>query len=190
MTLETTIVLPIFILIFLAIYGIFGVVSAENQISHAFNQATKSMSMDPFLIERTDLAFEDKSRLWGSLKDVAVSAIRVHYDEHFMEKSDWFSTENMDDEDKLPDGSYDLSSKKQVAQNRFVGFFADGNQIQADERLRKLGVVDGLEGLDFTMSQADGNLTITVKYKLRFVFNFFDTVQIPMTHKLNVKLWS
>ncbi len=191
MTLETAIVLPIFIFVFLAVYGIFGIVSAHNQISHAFIQSTKSMSMDPFLLERTNLAGEDKSRFWGSLTDVLIDIRRnVKYESMFMEKSDWYSTEKMTDDDKLEDGSYDLSGELSVAQNRFIAFFADGDRIRADEKLRGLGVIDGLNGVSFTMSRNGGDLTVTINYSIRFVFNFFDTVQIPMSHKLNVKLWT
>ncbi len=191
MTLETTIVLPIFILVFLAIFGIFSVVSAENQISHAFIQSTKSISMDPFLIERTDLALEDKSRLWGSLEDLLIEGTRLlNYKDKFMALDDWYSTEKMTDDDKLEDGSYSLANATSVPRNRFIGFFANGDETLADEKLRQLGVVNGLEGIQFSMSSNGGNLTVTIAYELEFVFNFFDAARIPMSQKLNVKLWT
>ena len=56
-TLETSIVLPIFIFLFLFIYGLFSVIAAQNQMTHALVQSTKSLSLDSYLTENVDPSF-------------------------------------------------------------------------------------------------------------------------------------
>ena len=56
--------------------------------------------------------------------------------------------------------------------------FLSANGEDPDERLKKLGVEDGLDGLDFSESKwfSEGNqdLYITVKYKMKIKFMFLE----------------
>lgn len=69
-TLETSIVLPIFIFLFLFIYGLFSVIAAQNQMTHALVQSTKSLSLDSYLAENVESAGEAGTKFWGGLSDM------------------------------------------------------------------------------------------------------------------------
>ena len=47
-TLETAIILPIFVIMFMAVIGLFRVVVAQNQMTHVLVQTTKSLSLDSY----------------------------------------------------------------------------------------------------------------------------------------------
>ena len=105
-TLETTIVLPIFLFLFLFLYGLFSLVNAQNQITHALVQATKSMSLDPYLSSKIDVPGLDNTVTFGSLNEALVSLIRVNEDPHFCAKRVWYEL----DPSNQPGGSFSPGS--------------------------------------------------------------------------------
>lgn len=174
-TLETTIVLPFFIFMFLMIFGLFSIVSAQNQISHALIQSSKSMSLDPYYYERVKSAGEDDTAFWGSLSDAILDLISLNDDKHFLSQTSWYKNDG------------DSTS---VARDRFVGYLAGGDEKEAEAILKNLGVVDGLKGIKFTTAvHEDKTMTITIDYTLQYVLDAFDMGQIPMSQSVKVKLW-
>ena len=89
-TLEASIVLPIFIFVFLFIYGLFSVIGAQNQITHATVQAAKSLSMDSYLLSKVDLASASKLTTWGGISDAVIQMKRSGYDDHYVAHEKWF----------------------------------------------------------------------------------------------------
>lgn len=175
LTLETAIVLPIFLFMFLMIFGLFSIVSAQNQISHALIQSGRSMSLDPYFLEKVDSAGEAGTKFWGGLSDMVLDLVRLDNDVHFTSHTDWYESEN---------------GNTTVAKNRFVGYLAGGNQEKADQKLRDLGVVGGLSGVKFKTEVIDkSELKITISYKLQYVLDAFDMGKIPIEQYVLVKLW-
>ncbi len=172
-TLETTLVLPFFLFMFLLIFGLFSVVGARNQISHALVQSSKSMSLDAYYLERVASAGESGTKFWKSLGDAVLDIVRLDNDKHFSARTDWYSG----------------NAGATVAKDRFVGYLSGGDEAEADEILDALGVIDGLDGMQFKTEIADDVMTVTINYTLQFVFDVFDMGKIPMEQSIKVKLW-
>jgi len=173
-TLETSIVVPIFILIFLFIYGLFSVVSAQNQVSHALIQSSKSLSLDSYLTENVESAAEDATKFWGGLSDMVLDITRLDNDKYFSSQTDWY---------KSP------SSNSTIAKDRFVGYLAGGDVDAANQKLKDLGIIDGLNGVKFEMKVEGKDLTIKVKYEIQYWFDFFGMGKIPMEQSITTRLW-
>lgn len=175
LTLETAIVLPIFLFLILFIYSLFGIFSAHNQLSHALIQSGKSLSMDPYLFEQTELAGETTTKFWGGLDDIGLDVFRMDNDQYFMALTDWYNT---------------LENAEDVIENRFIGYLAGGDKAAADEKLSGLRVVDGLEGIEFEASLVgEDKLEITMRYSLKFLFDFWEYGEMPVEQTILVKLW-
>lgn len=173
-TLETSIILPIFILLFLAVYGLFSVVSAQSKISHAFVQATKSLSMDSYLNESVESAAEAKTKFWGGLDDMVLDLVRVDNNSYFSSQTDWYQNAN---------GNPDIAKK------RFIGYLSGGDEDAAREMCESLNIVNGLDGIKFEMSIAEEKLTLTIKYEIQYWFDFWDMGKIPMEQTITSRMW-
>lgn len=170
--LETSIVLPLFMLVILFIYGLFSITSAQNQMTHALIQSSKSLSLDPYLTEHIDSASEADT-FWSSLGSMVLDFARLSNDKHFSSSDDWYK------------GSGDAS----LAKDRFVGFLTGGDETAADKKLKDLGIVNGLSGITFDMKIAGEDMTITMKYEIQFWVDAFDLGKIPMEQSITTKLW-
>lgn len=170
---ELSIVLPIFMLIILCIYGLFSITSAQNQITHALFQSSRSLSLDPYLTEHVDSVHEAKT-FWAGLDSIFTDFWRRSNDEHFSSATNWYISEN---------------GNAYLAKQRFVGYLAGGDETAADETLRALGVVGGLKGLTFDMSVTGSDMTITIQYELQFWMDAFDLGKIPIEQSVTARLW-
>ncbi len=175
MTLETSIVLPLFLFLFLFIFGLFSIINAQNLISHSFVQSTKSLSLDSYLTENVESAGETSEAFWGSLSDLVTDIIRLDNDTSFTSSMDWYIDDN--------------SMAEVIAKARFVGYLTGGDTDAADEKLTALGVIDGLDGLDFEVTVEGEVLTVTIKYQLQYWFDFADLGEIDMEQTLTTRLW-
>ena len=172
-TLETSIVLPIFILIFLFIFGLFAIVSTQNQMTHALVQSTKSMSLDSYLTENVDSAAEKGTKFWGGLSDMVMDIVRLSNDEHYTSSEDWYKT----------------GEGASIARKRFVGYLTGGDEKAAKEKLKNLGVVNGLDGVTFEVKVEGTELMVTMKYEIQYWFDFFGAGKIPMEQTIKSRLW-
>lgn len=170
--LETSIVLPLFIIIILFIYGLFSVTSAQNQMTHALIQSSKSLSLDPYLTEHVD-SLAEADTFWSSLGSMILDFARLSNDRHFSSPNNWY------------EGTGDAS----LAKERFVGFLTGGDDDAADEKLKDLGIVDGLNGITFDMKISGEDMIITMKYEIQFWFDAFELGKIPMEQSITTKLW-
>lgn len=173
-TLETSIVLPIFLFMFLFIYGLFSVISAHNQMTHTLIQSSKSLSLDSYLTENVESAAEAGTDFWSGLSDMVLDIVRINNDPYFSSRTDWYQSEN---------GNPD------IAKGRFVGYLTGGDEDEADEKLKDMGIVNGLDGITFE-TKVDGEvLTVTIKYEIQYWFDFFDMGKIPMEQTITTHLW-
>lgn len=173
-TLETSIVLPIFILIFLFVYGLFSVIAAQNQMTHALVQSTKSLSLDSYLTENVESAAEAGTKFWGGLSDMVLDIVRLNNNDYFSSQTDWYKSKK---------GNPDIAKK------RFVGYLTGGDEGAADEKLKNLGIVDGLDGVTFTTKVDGESLTVTINYEIQYLFDFCGMGKIPMEQTIKSHLW-
>lgn len=173
-TLETSIVLPIFVFLFLFVFGLFSVIGAQNQMTNTLVQTTKSMSLDSYLLENVESAGEASTKFWGGLSDMVLDIVRLNNDEHFTSHTDWY---------KSKDGNSDIAKK------RFIGYLTGGDKNAADKKLKDMGIVGGLDGITFT-TKVDGEiLTVTINYEIQYWFDFFKMGKIPMEQTIKSRLW-
>ena len=173
-TLETSVVLPIFIFMFLFIYGFFSIVSAQNQITHALIQSSKSLSLDSYLTENVESAAEAKTKFWSGFNDMALDIVRMDNNRYFSSQADWYKAGN---------------ENTSVVKDRFVGYFAGGDKNIANDRLKNLGIKSGLDGIDFELETNGEIITITIKYEIQYLFDFFGMGKIPMEQTIKSRMW-
>jgi hypothetical protein len=140
---------------------------AQGATAHAVLQASHSLSLDAYAIEKlTGATWTDGI---GALLGGAVAT-------HFAKAADcpYFVT----DTKWYRGGSVD----KELIENRFVGYLAGGDRIAASAFLKMVRVVGDIEGLDFSESQVIGeDLYVTLKYKVEYAF------RIPMLQPVDVE---
>ena len=176
-TIETAIFLPIFFFMFMAIFGVFGIILARHQVRHAFIQATKSLAKDSLITERVDKRSDDGNLFFNSFGEVATYFIRWIVDSDCYSSSEkWYATSNSAD-------------GKQIVKDRFVGFLAGGDSNKADAYLKNLRVKNGLNGVTFDYYVENGEMTITINYTVEYWVKLFGAEKIPMSHTLKTKMW-
>ncbi len=173
-TLETSIVLPIFMFVFFFICGLFSVVGAQNQMTHALVQLTKSMSLDSYLTENVESAAEAGTKFWGGLSDAVLDIVRLDNDRYFSSATDWYKSEG---------------GNPAIAKERLIGYLAGGDKDAAEKKLKDMGIVDGLNGVTFETKVEGEILTITVRYQIQYWFDFFGMGKIPMEQTIKSRLW-
>lgn len=173
-TLETCVVLTIFFFLFLCIYGTFPVFSAQNQITHALVQASKSLSLDSYQNEHTNSIEKEDVSILGDvgLGDLISDAFRTGNDS-FSSSNDWYKN---------------TSEINDIARRRFLGFLA-GSEDSADEKLKSLCIVGGADGVTVTAKVENEELTMTIKYDIQYWFNFFGIGKIPMEQTIHSHMW-
>ena len=172
--LETGLVLPIFILVFLFVYGLFFVVSAQNQVTSAVFQSMKSLSLDPYLTENVE-SVQKASSLWSNLGEIILDVGRASNNKYFSSATDWYAS-----------GSGALQT---VARDRFIGFFAGGKEAEARKKAKNLGIVGGLDGIAITAAVSGNSMTITVNYTIQTWFDAFGLGKIPVSQTFQANLW-
>ena len=178
-TLETGIVLPIFILIFLFIYGLFSVFSAQNAITHALLQTAKSMSLDPYSSERIDPEKDWEKNFYYKLSGKKGCWVNFNGDGG----RQWFVGTPLDW------SGTDYGEVENVCRERFVNFFANGYTDTAEQTLKAMRVVGGLNGIDFEVAIDGDDMTLTATYKLKYWFDRYGMGQIPMEQTVKTRLW-
>ena len=172
-TLETSIVLPLFIILFLGVQGLFSVVSVQNQMTHTLIQMTKSLSLDSYVMEKIESAEENETKFWGGLTDMALDIFSLGDNPYFVSRSDWYKT----------------GGGVNVARMRFIGYLAGGDENVAREKLRNMKIVNGLDGISFEVKTDDENLEVTIKYEIQYWFDFWGMGKIPMHQTVKSRLW-
>ncbi len=171
-TLEAAIILPIFIFVFLSIFGLFGMINARQEITRAMIQAGKSLSLDPYATEMLEKANDKKFR---TAEQYLMSKVRqASSKEKYTNITKWYE-------------GGDVSG---VAKDRFIAYFAGGDESKANEKLKWMGVEGGLDGLKVDGSiSGKRELELKTEYQLKFLFDFIQVgdvgkVKTTSTHWL------
>ncbi len=180
--LEASIVLTLFIFFVLALYSFFKVFEVQGKITSTLLQCAQSLSLDPYNIDRTGASFDDKE---DSVLDLLVDfgIDKCSAGEEYVTTSDaWYKD------------ATDAKTNEALAtaiEDRFFAYLTfDGTE---EDLLNKYKVENGVDGLDFSESNIDseGNLNITVKYKVNYIFDC-PTIDLPpfeFKHTTSVHLW-
>ncbi len=189
-TIEMSIVLPFFILVFLFINGFFSIIAAHNTMTHALIQTSKSLAMDSYLTENVASAAEAGEKFWGGLSDIVTDVVRLNNDPYFSSPFDWYK---ISDDDVKDDTQNKIAEKillgNTIAMNRFVGFLAGGNFGEADKILKNLKIKDGLSGLNINVSVTGKDLSVNIKYKIQYWFDFRGMGVFNMNQTIKTTLW-
>lgn len=178
-TLEACVSVITFFMISFIFVGMFYMYYAQRSISHALIQASQSLSLEAYSSKQ--LQMNDESGMGEAISDLIVSTFNlvVDGDESFYSTDNWYD-----------DVNFDQTSNQSILKDRFTAYFAQGDENEADELLTKLGVVGGLDGLDFSNSYiSDGDLYMIVEYKMNFILNFGSLSEFAAKQQTKTKLW-
>ena len=167
MTLEACMVVPMFIALMLLVNGLFIFFIGQQVIANALVQSAKSLSFDPYAIER--IQGEDTSFI--------AELIQGAYDLLDVGGGDYVSSTKWYEEDDIVD----------EVKDRFLLYLSPTN---ADNMLKTFGIKNGVAGLDFSESSIeDGILTIKVSYVQEFIFNAMDLASFDDSMQVQIKLF-
>lgn len=159
LTIEASIVLTLSLLFILFLFGFARVYNAQSMVSHAVLQSSDAVALESYLREAT---------LTGSEADVTELANRF-MDTTSISADTYTSLRSAD----VP----------KIAKEKFVYAIAK-NETEADQKLKSLGVKDGLAGVDFSGSKMDlGNDDVIVyaTYTIETQFPVFGMSEISVT---------
>ncbi len=116
---------------------------------------------------------------------------RAEADRKTQEKYDKNGLTNLESRDI--NGEYNSAYStllNETIENRFVAYLSGGDREQAEKILKRMHVVNGIEGLDFSRSYIkSGKLYIVLRYNLEYEFNAFGLGQLAIEQKVCSKLW-
>lgn len=187
-SLEACIVVPIFIFLLLFVYGFIVMFMGQQMLSHSLLQSTESLSLDSYAIEKFHGGDQSggiksaQSVVIGVYEDL-VSGRSIGDDDNFSSSVKWYEAANADE-------------KETVIKNRFLGYLTGSGESTsedlaiADSMLKMVGVKDGFSGIDFSECAVnDGVLTMKIKYKQEFVFDFNGLAAFDREMTATSKMW-
>lgn len=194
-SLEACIVVPIFIFLILFIYGFIVMFMGQQMISHSMLQSAESLSIDSYGTEKirdeddnpaTELVITFMENLFtGSFSADSI-------DSTFASTKRWYDKDADDYKHGNRNELYEID-KNEVIKNRFLGYLTGESDItKAEEKAKEIYKLIGVENeeLDFSESTVeDGVLTMVVKYRQKFVFDFQGLVGIDRRLTIKVNMW-
>lgn len=177
-SLEACIVVPVFILIMLVVYGIFVMFMGQQVVTHAVIQSAKSMAFDPYATDRSAKSGQEGlMKMFSDLSQVGNNLFREFWHGEYVSERKWYTED-------------EASYLQEVAQNRFKVFLAETSG-KYNSILDTVGVQGGSNGLDFSNCKVDGGvLTMSVKYTQEFIFNAAGLGTIDREISVQVKLFN
>lgn len=145
-SIEASIVVPLFILAFIVIFSTFNIIKTQVYLQNACNQMAKEISEQSYIFRKVDLNRIAESKLLDGIEITNANITKKIFSSAFNNKA------------------LKIKAKKYL--------FAD----RTDDCLRKLGVVDGLDGLKFISTDSldeEGQITIVLKYSMENKFGIF-----------------
>lgn len=193
MALEACIGMIIFMLLMFGVYSLIPLFMAQNLISHALLESCQSLAfetygtskMDDGKAQISDLNFELLKLFCSAKSAVTSSSIDNEPDAYYTTDTRWFDIV----EQKYVQPDY--SEVEDMAYKRFATYLA-GGITAADEMLENLGVVDGLDGIDFTGTMLEGSdLVISVKYtiQMKIRVDMFGLGEFESSQQVRSRLW-
>lgn len=177
-TLEACISVLSFLILMLLLSGLFVMFMAQNATAHAVLQTSESLSKDVLAAEKIGTGGN------GSVAEVVVSI------GEFL--SNLFG-KGEDDSVFATNEKWHKGTNEEIAKaikNRFVAYISGGDENEANKILKRLNIVDGLDGIDFSDSYIQGDtLYIVLKYNLEYEFNIWGLGEVPVKQTTCSKLW-
>lgn len=175
--LEACISVTIFILFVVMMYGLITVFMAQNLIGHALMESTQSLALDTYATNKLTDQFSIGEGLRGLLETVGGT---YPDDPAFSSRERWFDRKSGATQDDW----------EQAAKQRFIGYFSGGDEQKAQDMLEAMGVVGGLDGLDFSESNVIGSdLYVRVTYQIEYLFNPFDVAKFDTAQQACSRMW-
>ena len=182
-TLEACVSVLSFLILMLFLSSLFVMFMAQNLTGHVVLQTSQSMAMDVY---RTDSLIREEGKV------VSIGAAMTEFitkmvgssdeDPYFITDERWYQTKDGED----PDSAVVAEAVKK----RFLGYISGGDETKADELLKSMNVVNGLDGLDFSGCKVESkNLYVFVKYELEYDFNLWNAKPLQVEQTSCSKLW-
>ena len=177
--LEAAMSLPIFLFLMLALYSMTLLFTAQSLIGHTLTQSAQSLSLETYSTDNLGENWGSSGLITAGLKQL-LSLTGFNTD--FVSDSRWYK-----------EGYGNKSAVERMCQSRFCSYLA-GSEEGADAVLKALGVVDGVNGLDFSDTSLDGrDLTIVVRYKIKLLFGIrafqMDLFDFDAAQSVCSRLW-
>lgn len=165
LSVEASIVLTFLVLLVLFLFSFGRVYRAQSLVSHATIQTADAVAIESYLRE---------TALQSDASDVLYLASSLT-------GSDSLSAENLE--------SLRSADLPKVAKEKFVTAVSN-SETNADEKLKNLGVKDGIAGIDFSESKVDlGNddVIVAIKYTIEMQFPVFGADELTVTKSAKAK---
>lgn len=175
--LEACFSVILFILFTVMLYGLTTVFMAQNLIGHALMESTQSLALDSYATDK----LTDQYTVGAGIRSL-LEAVGGTYpdDSSFSSRERWFDRKS----------GATQADWEQAARERFIGYFAGGDEQRARDLLEGLGIVDDLDGLDFSESDIIGSdLYIRVTYQIEYLFNPFGMVEFNTSQQACSRMW-
>lgn len=180
LSLEACIAVTIFIFLMLFMYSFFILFEARNIMAHALLATTDSMAKDAY--ESSNEV--DRTTVGGILGQIYETAFLDGSD--FSDQRDWYTEAT----ERAPDAEVQTGAEHDVFRTRFIAYLGNGDIDRAERLVKRLKIQGGLEGLDFSKTKVDGgNLYGSVRYKVDYIFDVFDSDGLEMEHTACSKIW-
>lgn len=176
-TLEACITLVLFMFLMFFLIGLMTVFMGRATITHTLLQTAQSLSMDQYETEKLGANSAGvESSIGAYIKEIIRQfGGEGEESQYFTDKSQWYIGAS--------------GSMKSTAKNRFIGYLSNGNKERADKILKIFNVISSIEGIDFSKSKVqNGDLYLTVNYRLEYSFNAFSLNSIPMEQTVRVRM--
>ena len=165
LSVEASIVLCMLTLFVLFLFNFVLVYRAENMVSHATLQSADAVALESYLRETTFETDEERVLFWAN---------RINGSTEIPEES-FESLRSVD----LPT----------LAKEKFL-LAIDDDPKEADSKLKKLGVKDGIDGIDFSESYVElttNDVIVKASYTVNMKFPVFGASELKVTKAAKAK---
>ena len=170
---EASIALTAFMFLILFFMSFAQIYRAQSVVSHASFQTSQTLAVESFTREKVGES--------GTLQ--AISKILDFYNTIRGTSVGTGITDSYRSLGKV-------SNLEGIIKDVFVYSLADSTEA-ADEKLKSLGIKDGLNGIDFGGSSVSGSdITINIKYTVQLQFSFFGKKDIELNKTAMCKAFS
>lgn len=177
--LEAVMSLPIFLFMMLALYSLTLLFTAQSLIGHALMQSSQSLSLETYSTDNLGADWGTSAKIVSDVKSLLQMG---NFNTNFVSDRRWY---------KETYGNAD--SVREMCRSRFCSYLA-GSRQNADTMLKAMGVVNGVDGLDFSETKLEENdLTIAIQYDINLLFGIqafqMDLMKFKATQSVCSRLW-
>lgn len=165
LSVEASIVLTLMLMFILFLFSFARIYRAQNLVSHAALQTVDAVALESYLRE---------TALQSDTEDVVYLASHIS-------QSTAISKESLE--------SLRSADVPKIAKQKFIAAIAK-TEAEADEKLRLMGVKDGLDGIDFSECKMDltsDDVIVALQYTIKLQFPVFGFEEISVTKAAKAK---